>query len=169
MTGPHDAVVLVGHGAVPAGCPRELVQRLKALESRRRASGGTMSAEEAELDARIRRWPRAPDSDPYAAGVEALAARLRLLVGAATLAVAYNEFAAPTVAEAVADLIARGAHHITIVPTMLTPGGVHSEVEIPETIATLRTRHPAVEFRYAWPFDLDAVAGLLAGQLRRVG
>jgi sirohydrochlorin cobaltochelatase len=169
MTGPHDAVVLVGHGAVPADCPRELVQRLKVLESRRRASGGAISTEETELDARIRRWPRAPDSDPYAAGVEALAARLRPLVGAAMLAIAYNEFAAPTVAEAVAHLITQGARRITIVPTMLTPGGVHSEVEIPETLATLRILHPSVELRYAWPFDLDAVAGLLAGQLRRVG
>jgi sirohydrochlorin cobaltochelatase len=51
---------------------------------------------------------------------------------------------------------------LTIVPTMLTPGGVHSEEEIPEVIEAMRAELPALEIVYAWPFDLDAVAGLLA-------
>jgi len=55
---------------------------------------------------------------------------------------------------------------ITVVPSMLTPGGVHSEIEIPEALAALRTRFPDVELRYAWPFDAAAVADLLALQIR---
>jgi sirohydrochlorin cobaltochelatase len=160
-----DAVVLVGHGAVPSDCPRDLVTRLKALEGRRRATGGPMSDEEAELDARIRSWPRTADTDPYGAGLEAVAARLRPLLGSARLVVAYNEFAAPTLEQAVEALAADGATAIAIVPSMLTPGGVHSEVEIPETIARLRTAHPRLALRYVWPFDLDAVARLLAGHV----
>jgi sirohydrochlorin cobaltochelatase len=164
-----DAVVLVGHGAVPSDCPRDLVTRLKALEGRRRAAGGPspepMTDEEAELDARIRGWPRSVDTDPYGAGLEAVAARLRPLLGGARLVVAYNEFAAPTLEQAVEALAADGATSIAIVPSMLTPGGVHSEVEIPETIARLRAAHPALTLRYVWPFDLDAVARLLAGHV----
>jgi sirohydrochlorin cobaltochelatase len=162
-----DAVVLVGHGAVPSDCPRDLVTRVKALEGRRRATGGPVTDEEAELDARIRRWPRDAASDPYGAGLEALAGRLRPLLGGARLAVAYNEFAAPTLDEAVDALVAGGATSLAVVPSMLTPGGVHSEVEIPETIARLRAKHPAIALRYVWPFDLDAVARLLAAHVSR--
>ncbi|MBH0197829.1 MAG: hypothetical protein HP497_00200 [Nitrospira sp.] len=50
--------------------------------------------------------------------------------------------------------------------TMLTPGGSHSEVEIPETLARLRPRHPGIDLCYAWPFDLQLVAKTLAEQSR---
>ncbi len=92
---PADAVVLVGHGAVPADAPRELVTQLKACEARRRATGGPLTTEEATLDARIRSWPRTPATDPYQAGLEALATRLRPLLGRATLRVACNELGVP--------------------------------------------------------------------------
>ena len=160
-------VVLVGHGAVPTDCPRELVTRLKALEGARRATGGAPGAEERALDDRIRRWPRTPATDPYRAGLEALAGRLGPLLGAAHLVVAYNEFCAPTIDEAVATLAAAGACRVVVVPSMLTPGGVHSEVEIPEALARLRAAHPDLALRYAWPFDLDQVAHLLAAHVAR--
>lgn len=160
-----DAVILVGHGAVPRDCPRELVTRLMALEGRRRASRDPPGAEEQEIDARIRAWPRTPATDPYQAGIEALAAALRPRLGGAILVVAYNEFCAPTLADAALRLIHGGRRRIAVVPSMLTPGGVHSEVEIPEAIAHLQARHPDVSLRYAWPFDLGAVAGLLAEQV----
>ena len=64
-------------------------------------------------------------------------------------------------------LIAEGAEEIVIVPSMFTPGGGHSETDIPETLAALRTTYPEVTFRYAWPFNLGEVASLLVQQLRR--
>jgi sirohydrochlorin cobaltochelatase len=89
------------------------------------------------------------------------------LLNGVPLAIAYNEFCAPTLAEAVEQLIAAGATSVTVVPTMLTPGGVHSEIEIPETLERLRSRHPQHELRYAWPVDLALVARMLAEQLSR--
>ena len=165
---PKNAVILVGHGGVPTDCPRELVSRLKTLEAQRRASGRAPSAEELDLDARIRHWPRTPQTDPYRDGLEALAAALRPLLNGASLAAAYNEFCAPTLEEAAEASIAAGATAITVVPSMLTPGGVHSEVEIPETLERLRQLHPGIEFRYAWPVDLTLVARMLADQLSRL-
>lgn len=141
--------------------------KLKRLESQRRASGSPPGAEERELDQRIRRWPRTPDTDPYRDGLESLAARLRPLLGGAQLAIAYNEYCAPTLEEAVEELVSQGAQEITVVSSMATPGGSHSEIEIPETIEHLRTRHPGTTLRYAWPFDLDLIAGLLAEHIRR--
>lgn len=160
-------VVLVGHGGVPSDFPRDQLSRLKALEGRRQATGGEPSEEERALDAKIRGWPRSPSTDPYQAGFERLAAALAPKLAGAALTVAYNEFCGPTVEEAIARAVAEGARSITVVPSMITPGGVHSEVEIPAALAALRPRYPQVEIRYAWPFDLELVGDMLAVQVQR--
>lgn len=156
-----SAIVVVGHGAPPSDAPRELVSRLKALEGRRRSSGTPISDEERELDATLRSWPRTPKTDPYASGVEALAEAVRSAAPGVEVVVAYNELCAPSLEDAVVALHARGYRQIDVVPTMLTKGGVHSEVEIPETLGELRARLPNVTLRYAWPFDVNAIAALL--------
>lgn len=160
-------VILVGHGGIPKGCPQELVTKLKRLEAQRRAVKLPPSPEERELDGRIRRWPRTPETDPYQAGLEAVAARLRTDLGDLLFAVAYNEFCAPALEESVEALIKKGATHITVATTMFTPGGSHSEIEVPEILEQLRKQHPTVVLRYAWPFDLNLVANTLAEQIKR--
>jgi sirohydrochlorin cobaltochelatase len=159
------AVILVGHGGVPRDMPRELVRRLKALEGQRAAHGGAPSAEELALDRQIRTWPRTPANDPYQAGIAALAAALRPRLGGTRLVVAYNEFCAPSLEAAVDELVADGVGSITVVPTMLTPGGSHSEIDIPQALAELRARHAAVTLRYAWPVDVHLLAEMLATHL----
>ena len=160
-------VVLVGHGGIPKDCPQELVTRLKRLEAQRRAAKQPPSAEELELDMKIRRWPRTPSTDPYKSGLSAVAAVLRPYLNGVLFALAYNEFCAPTLEESVADLIKQGATDIIVTTTMFTPGGSHSEVEIPEILNYLRPQYPHIELRYAWPFDLELVANTLAEQIRR--
>ena len=160
-------IVLVGHGGIPKDYPFELVTKLKRLEAQRRAAGMSISTEEHELDTKIRRWPRTAATDPYRFGLETVAAALQTQLDGALLALAYNEFCAPTLEESVEDLIKKGATHITVTTTMFTPGGAHSEVEIPEILDSLRPRHPEIELRYAWPFDLQLIAKILAEQVRR--
>jgi len=160
-------VILVGHGGIPRDCPQELVTRVKRLEAQRRAAKQPPSQEEMELDAKIRRWPRTRETDPYQWGLEAVAAELKPKLNGVLFAVAYNEFCAPTLEESVEELIRQGATHITVVTTMFTPGGSHSEVEIPEILDHLQPQHPGVELRYAWPFDLQDVANTLAQQVKR--
>jgi sirohydrochlorin cobaltochelatase len=164
-SGESRAVILVGHGSVSADVPRELVQRLRVLEVERRSTGAPASKEEQELDHRIRSWPRTAATDPYKAGMDAIAAELRKRVG--RVVVAFNEYCAPSLEDAVGALAGEGVAHVVIVTTMLTPGGVHSEVEIPETIRALRRLYPGTVLRYAWPFDLRAVAELLADACER--
>jgi sirohydrochlorin cobaltochelatase len=159
-------VLLVGHGVPAQGTPRDLVARLKALEGARRARGTPMGEEERALDARIRAWPRGAGTDRYAAGMERLAEALRRQLPGAEVRVAYNEFCAPSIEDAVRAMAQAGAEAIDVVPTMVTPGGVHSEVEIPEILAELRLELPHVVLRYAWPFDLDRIATLLAERVR---
>ncbi len=160
-------VILVGHGGIPKDCPQELVTRLKRLEAQRRAAKQPRSQEEIELDGKIRSWPRTAETEPYQAGLEAVAARLRTQLGGVIFAVAYNEFCAPTLEESVKSLIQQGATHITVTTTMFTPGGSHSEIEIPEILDHLKPKHPGIEIRYAWPFDLNLVANTLAEQITR--
>jgi sirohydrochlorin cobaltochelatase len=160
------AVLLVGHGATASDTPRELVGELKRLEAQR-APGAPMSPREAEVDARVRRWPRTAKTDPYQAGVEAIASALRKALPGRKVLVAYNEFCAPAVDEALDALAADGTREITVVSTMLTRGGVHSETEIPSLIKQAKARHPGLTIRYAWPFDADALAGLLGVHVRR--
>ena len=160
-------VILVGHGGIPKDCPQELVTRLKRLEAQRRAAKLPRSQEEIELDGKIRNWPRTAETEPYQAGLEAVAARLRTQLGMVRFAVAYNEFCAPTLEESVESLIQQGATHITVTTTMFTPGGSHSEIEIPEILDHLKPKHPGIELRYAWPFDLNLVANTLAEQIKQ--
>jgi len=163
-----EAIILVGHGGIPADCPGDLVSELKRLEGMRRARGiPEMSPREAELDKQVREWPRTPDSDPYGAGLEQVARRLRDRVAPRRLVVAYNEFCAPSVEDAIAKLVEEGSRRIVLTTTMFTPGGSHSEVEIPEIVEHARKVHPGVEIRYAWPFDLERAADFLAAQIER--
>lgn len=162
-----EAVVLVGHGAPPSDAPPDLVPRLKRLESERRRRGGAMTDEEKELDARVRGWPRTPENDPYKGGIERLLAALRAALPESEVVVAYNEFCAPSLEDAVRGLAARGFRSISVVPTMLTRGGVHSEVEIPEVLDELAHALPeGTRVRYAWPFAEADVAALLATRVR---
>ena len=159
-------VILVGHGGIPTGCPQELVTKLKRLEAQRRAAKMPPSLEEIELDGKIRQWPRTPETDPYQSGLEAVAAQLRAKLGEVLFAVAYNEFCAPTLEDSVKELIKKGATHITVTTTMFTPGGSHSEIEIPEILDHMRPQYPGVDLRYAWPFDLERVANTLAEHVK---
>jgi sirohydrochlorin cobaltochelatase len=126
-----------------------------------------MSPEELELDTKIRTWPRTAKTDPYQAGLESLATHVKPLLNGAHFSLAYNEFCGPTLSEAVEDLIGKGATTITIVSTMFTPGGSHSEFEIPEELQELRARHPGVNLNYAWPFDLGQVAKMLLDHIQK--
>lgn len=160
-----STVILVGHGAPPADAPREWVTRLKALEGRRSVSKEPPGAEELELDAKLRAWPRTRANDPYHAGITELAAALAARLAPRHLVLAFNEFCAPSLHEAVAAEIARGVREITVTTTMLTVGGVHAEVEIPETIEALRRAYPDVTISYAWPFDRDRIVSLFVEEL----
>lgn len=161
------AVILVGHGGIPKGFPPESVTKLKRLEAQRRARGAPMSDEERELDDKIRQWPRTPETDPYQAGLEALGSHMQPLLNGAQFAIAYNEFCGPTLEQAVDQLIQSGAEDITVVSTMFTPGGSHSEFEIPEEMAELRKKHPHVTLTYAWPFNLGKVAEMLRDHIEQ--
>jgi sirohydrochlorin cobaltochelatase len=165
-SGGSTVIVLVGHGGVPRDFPRDKVRRLMQLEAQRQAHALPVGEEEAALDRELRDHPRTPETDPYKFGLEQLAAALRMRLRAQLL-VAYNEFCAPSVPEAVDAAVMHGAREVVLVSSMMTPGGSHSEEEIPELVRELRIKHHDVSIRYAWPFDMSALAGFMVEHLAR--
>jgi len=63
--------------------------------------------------------------------------------------------------------VARKAETIIVVTPMMTPGGIHAEIQIPATVRQAQERHPDVSIRYAWPFDLSEVAEFLAKRIHQ--
>ena len=155
--------MLVGHGVPATDCPPRLVGELMGLEW----SGGDHPQRIAQLDAQIRDWPRHAGNDPYKEGLEKLAAVLRPLLPVGLFTLAYNEFCRPTIPEALEELIRQGATRLLVIPSMMTPGGVHSEQDIPRAIRQVQERHPSISIEYLWPFDLKQVAALLASQVKQ--
>ena len=146
------ALLLVGHGGVATDCPPQVVSEWKRLEAaRHRVGGEEPCSREAELDGILRGWPRTPDNDPYYFGVSRLREELQALQPGVEVRFAFNEFAGPSVAEALDGLVEAGAQDIRLVTTMLTPGGFHSECEIPQEVARAREKYPEVRFHYVWP------------------
>ena len=139
-----DAVVLIGHGAPATDCPPQLVGELMALEWSQEGPGSThrLTGRIAELDVAIRNWPRHAGNDPYKAGLEQVADALKPMLPTALFAIGYNEFCRPSIGEAIEQVIQQGAKRIFVIPSMLTPGGLHSEQDIPRALDAVKRRSP---------------------------
>jgi len=161
-----DAIILVGHGAPASDTPNDLITELKRLQVQRHQQEMLkIMPREAALDKLIRERARTLETDPYKFGLERLAKKLTQKLGKQRLIVAYNEFCSPSVEEAINRLVADGAKHIVLMPTMFTPGGAHSEIEIPEIIEKMCEQHCGITLEYAWPVDLDHLANFIVGHL----
>ncbi len=164
------AVVLAMHGSPPLDYPRNELAEFFALHARfeHAPTPGRSPAYERflELEEKIRRWPRTSGNDPFCSGSERLAAELRKASGREVI-LGYNEFCAPTLDEALSQGVEEGRDRVVVVTPMMTPGGEHSERDIPAAIARARKRHPGTEFVYAWPFPPSDVAAFLALELTK--
>ena len=120
----------------------------------------------AELEAKMRAWPRTPANDPFHAGSFELADHLARVSGL-DVVVGFNEFCNPTVDDAIEDAVARGAGKIVLITPMMTRGGEHSESDIPAAMHRAQAVHPTVKMVYAWPFDITSVAQFLSAQVQR--
>lgn len=101
---------------------------------------------------------------------ERLARRVRDRRQAVGVAVAYLEISPPTLAEAVASLVAAGAAEIVVAPLFLAPGG-HVRRDLPQMIDAVRARYPGVTVRVLPTIGeadalLDALAAWIAAESR---
>jgi sirohydrochlorin cobaltochelatase len=179
-----DCIILVGHGIPANDFPKDRLARFFELSMVAHSHMGGGHEEEGhghgdndhghsdameeyeQLEHEVRNWPRTPENDPYKIGVENLAGQLSKKTGKPVL-IAFNEFCAPTVAEAVNEAIANGATNIKVLSTMLIPGGGHSESDIPKSIAKAIKQHSGIKIAYVWPYDLERIADLMSDEINR--
>lgn len=165
-------IVLAMHGAPPTDFPKPELMELFGLHARLEHITGperaALERRHAELEARVRAWPRTAQNDPFYAGSQELAEHLSQATGYPDPAlVAFNEFCAPSLDEAFEQAIAQSAQQIIVVTPMMTRGGEHSESDIPAAVQRAQSQYLDIPILYAWPFDASEVAKFLASQIGR--
>jgi sirohydrochlorin cobaltochelatase len=160
-----QAVILIGHGGLPSDIPKQVVEDFMKIHKQRVRMGTPITTKEKDLEDTIRNWERTPESDPYKTGLENLASHLAPRLDGYILKTAYNEFCFPSIEQAADELAEKDVTEVILITTMITPGGSHSEKEIPEEVEALRLKYPNMSFEYAWPYDLDIFSNLLSDHI----
>lgn len=164
MTEKKLIIVLAMHGVPPRDFPRPELMEYFRLSLKAEDNPSSLSPWEAarlaELERKIRSWPRNEMNDPFYAGSVKISQALESLAGCEVL-LGFNEFCSPSVEEAVELACSRKPETIIVVTPMLTPGGEHAAREIPAAIEKVRTRHPEINIVYAWPFEPEEIARFL--------
>lgn len=156
------AVLLVGHGRRAQDTPPELLVEFQRAKSRRVEEPTRFT----EAENAIRLWPRTAHSDPYWQGLQDIAEALRSELPGVRVSIAFNEFCAPSIEDAVETLAREGVKDVTAMTTMITPGGNHAERDIPEALEALSARFPELNIDYVWPFSMAGIASFLATAAR---
>jgi sirohydrochlorin cobaltochelatase len=164
-------ILLAMHGTPPNNFPKNELAEFFELRGKLKRSGEAapdLIHRHNALDAKIRRWPRTPQNDPFQAGSRELAAHLSRETGSKVV-IGYNEFCGPDLDEALDDAVgtAGPAGRIIVVTPMMTRGGEHATADIPAAIQRAKARHPEAEIVYAWPFGFSEVARFLASQIKQ--
>ncbi len=163
-------VVLAMHGAPPLDFPREEIAEWFGLHSRLEQAVGPqregLERRHAELEAKMRAWPRTLQNDPFWAASLELGRHLSQAAGCQVL-VGFNEFCSPSLDEVLEQAASRGLDQVVVVTPMMTRGGEHSEVDIPAAIRRAHERHPDQAIQYVWPFEMAEVARFLAAQIEK--
>ncbi|MHA2140617.1 MAG: sirohydrochlorin chelatase [Candidatus Thorarchaeota archaeon] len=161
-------IVLAMHGMPANDFPEDEVVELVKLHRMIEKAGDHPPAEMRvryeQLDQKVRNWKRTTDNDPFWASSRVLADELETATGFEVF-VGFNEFCGPSLEEAIDAAAGGDSERVIVVTPMMTPGGEHSEEDIPEAISSAKRRFKSVEFVYAWPFPTADVASFLARQI----
>jgi sirohydrochlorin cobaltochelatase len=164
----NNIIILVMHGMPPRDFPKdEMAEYFRQYDPFHHvASHGHHHGSNRflELDEKMKRWPRNPENDLFYGAAFRLAKQLEVTSGCPVL-VGFNEFCAPDLTEALETAASRKPDNVFVITPMMTPGGIHSEVDIPNTIRAAKAKHPGVRFEYVWPYDLANVATFLNEQI----
>lgn len=142
-------IVLAMHGSPPRDFPKkelaeffELHSNLEQLSKEERTARRSRYA---ELEAKIRNWPRTAGNDPFHAGSQELATCFREEISLKVI-LGFNEFCAPSLDEALDQAAKAGAERVLVITPMMTRGGEHSERDIPSAIDRARQKFPGIDF-----------------------
>jgi len=164
-------IVIAMHGMPPKDFPSSDLREFFTLHARLEGTPSSLPDElkqrYLQLHKKMRNWPRSRDNDPFHTAATDLASLLKEEVGC-PVHVGFNEFCAPSLDDAIASAATSKPDRIVIVTPMMTRGGEHAEVDIPNAIGHARKRFPNIHFVYCWPFDPQDVALFLARQIQHL-
>lgn len=152
------SLILVGHGGIARDFP-------KTREYfRLHAQGGE---EFKKIEDELVHWPRNEKNDDYWGGFMKVASGLRNANAFHSVHVAFNEMCAPTVEEALNETLEDDPDTIVLTSIMMTPGGVHSERDIPASIEAFKKKNPNIAVVYAWPYDVTHISSFLISHVNK--
>ena len=161
-------MVLVGHGSPPKDVDREKLARYIELEQRIEAGDMSVMDEFEMLDREIRGYPRNAENDPYWHNLTLLARRIEEMGVFRRVYIAFNEFCAPSVEDAIHTALKENPDaRIVVVSTMMMPGGEHSDRDIPEKVERAKRMYPHRKIIYAWPYPMEVLAEIFIDQAIR--
>jgi len=168
---PGAVIVLAMHGAPPLDFPRGEMTEFMGLHARLGhgtggEDSGSLRLRLTDLEAKLRAWPRTKQNDPFYAGSQDLAEQLSKESGLEVI-IGFNEFCAPSLDQALEQAATRDAEKIIVITPMMTRGGEHSAIDIPEAIRRARQKFPSRKIAYAWPFPTADIARFLSSQINR--
>jgi sirohydrochlorin cobaltochelatase len=163
-------IVLAMHGMPPQDFPKNEMAEFFSMHARldqaKEDERAQLERRYAELDAKMRSWPRTAENDPFYAGAQEIAQYLSQQADSEVI-VGFNEFCAPDVDDAIEKAIEQGAKRVVVITPMMTRGGEHSESDIPAAIRRLQAQYPEVLIIYIWPFEALEVGKFLAAQIKK--
>lgn len=165
-----NVIVLAMHGSPPLDFPRQETMELFNLHARLEHSSASsadpLSVRFTQLDEKMRNWPRTTENDPFHGASLRLASEIEQATGFPVF-VGFNEFCAPNLDQALEQAAQTKPERILVVTPMMTRGGEHAEVDIPQAIQRAQAQFPQVIFQYVWPFEPREIAEFLASQIQR--
>lgn len=163
-----DVIVMAMHGGIPHDFPHEEMMVLYSGDCLKKGMSDSqldsLEAVRHAIEEKMKDWPRTEENDSYYFGSQRLGEALAHATGT-TVLTCFNEYCAPDVPTAIDSAVALGATRVFVVTPMMTPGGGHSERDIPSSITAAQGSYPQIPIVYAWPFEVDAIAEFLAGHM----
>lgn len=156
-TGKQASLLLVGHGGPAKDFPK-LTEYFKLH--------GKKSDEARKIEDEMAHWPRTEQNDAYWSGFMTVARALEQSRAFNSVQVAFNEMCAPSVEEGLDELAKQRPDTILVTSIMVTPGGVHSEKDIPLSIENFREKHPDIVVIYAWPYDARLISSFVVDHVK---
>ncbi len=161
------ALVLVGHGSPPKDYPPQFVGEYMNAEMRLESGDPSVKEPFKKLDRQVRSHPRTAANDPYWQGMNELAERIKKSGSFLDVIIAFNEFCAPTIEEAMGRAAQLKPEVIVVISTMVIRGGGHSEKEIPDSVNRAAQKPNNIRVIYAWPYDLEAKTEFFITQAKK--
>ncbi|HUT80189.1 MAG TPA: CbiX/SirB N-terminal domain-containing protein [Candidatus Bathyarchaeia archaeon] len=163
-------IVLAMHGSPPKDFPMDEMAFFYGIHLRLEHNPQSVDNETKKralaIEEKMKNWPRTYENDPYFTSSIEIGKNVEEITGYETL-VGFNEFCNPAVKDVLLKALETNPNTIFVTTPMITPGGEHSEIDIPETITAISKDYPNTKIIYAWPFDLVDVANFLSNQIRK--